>query len=454
MNTYAILAAYAGFATIALALTFRTHRAAIKRCVTLLPKSVAALGRGLTEYYTNRSHLHILLRSCSIVACAALCLFFFSKLPNPLDQSRVDTFFTYNHYNVQARSWINGRLDIPDPIPDGCVFKDKLYVVYGLYPTHVYLPLVAVFGEKFFFLVLGLVVFALSVLFMARTLRRLSVSNENIVWLLMAFFWGTGYWMVLRSADGVSSIAHIFCVLMLIMTFCETVGRSRGWLIGLFLGGAFLSRFLAIFFFVFVLAYLWGTVRYGCPAKRIRNILSFLLTFGLCFCLYCGYNWMRFGNVMETGYTYVQTISFVQARIAEYGITSLHFVPFNFVHMFIQGFHIEFTGDDLLTVTSMDPFGTALTIASPFVFVALWARWNPWALVGGWISVALVILSLLCVHNNGWVQYNCQRYTLDFLPFAMIFVARGLDRVHPLVWRSLIAISLLLNVITLQIVPS
>ncbi len=102
----------------------------------------------------------------------------------------------------------------------------------------------------------------------------------------------------------------------------------------------------------------------------------------------------------------------------------------NFVYMFIQGFHLEFSLPMYLDKPHVDPFGTSLTFASPFVFFAFKARGRSILLWGAWISVSLCLLHMLFYFSNGWVQENGIRYALDFFPVLIVLVALGMKNVE------------------------
>jgi hypothetical protein len=101
----------------------------------------------------------------------------------------------------------------------------------------------------------------------------------------------------------------------------------------------------------------------------------------------------------------------------------------------------------------MDPWGTSLTFASPFVFSALGARWTRGLLWGAWTSIALTTVHMLLYNSNGMIQSNANRYTLDFLPILIILVALGSSRVPFVIWKGTIAYSVALNAVALFLVP-
>jgi phosphoglycerol transferase MdoB-like AlkP superfamily enzyme len=103
----------------------------------------------------------------------------------------------------------------------------------------------------------------------------------------------------------------------------------------------------------------------------------------------------------------------------------------------------------------MDGVGTSLTIASPFVFVAVAARGSGTSVPvrAAWASVGLALGHMLLYYNNGFVQLNAHRFCLDFLPVLMVLVALGSKRVAAERWKPLVAWAVGLNLFVLAVLP-
>src|SRR5262249_51227415 len=115
---------------------------------------------------------------------------------------------------------------------------------------------------------------------------------------------------------------------------------------------------------------------------------------------------------------------------------------------------LAFGSPDALGDVATDQFGTSLTFASPFLAAAFWARWRRPLLLGAWLSTAATLAVLLVYFNNGFVQVNFQRYTLDALPVLMLLVALGARRFPSrTLWIGLVVYSVCLNLLTLLVVP-
>lgn len=289
-----------------------------------------------------------------------------------------------------------------------------------------------------------------SVWLLYRILKRLEIQPGHIPWLLAAFVFGTGFWFSLTRTTGVAFYAHISSVFACLLCLNEAFGKKRGLLMGLFLGLAFLSRQLTLFMGPFLAAVIW-TRQEQPPGQRLRNFIFFCLSLGACVLLYLFYNYIRFGNLFDTGYSYLQLGGFMHFRVKNYGLFHLRYLPFNFLYLFLQGPHFTFSGQELLQVTGMDMFGTAITFASPFVFFAFRGRLKRPLLVTAWISIGIMVLGHLLYYNNGWIQLNNQRFTLDYWPLLIVLVALGLEGVPARVWKSTILFAILLNALSVWV---
>ena len=53
---------------------------------------------------------------------------------------------------------------------------------------------------------------------------------------------------------------------------------------------------------------------------------------------------------------------------------------------------------------------------------------------------------------NGAIQFNAQRFTLDFFPVLMLLVGLGIKKIPERVWKSVILFSILQNALALLLV--
>ncbi len=353
-----------------------------------------------------------------------------------------------NLHVLQAQSFAEGRLDVDESINDVAVYEDEFFVTFPPFPAFLLTPLVAVFGS----VNTTLIAFILSVflIFLIRSvLRRLGTDAELSLWLTMAFIFGTGFWFVTKFSFGVWSFAHVVAVIMLFLSIREAFGKKRAWLMAVYLGCAFLSRQLALYSSVFLMAILIDKSD-GDWKQMMREILIFGMVFSVFVAAYLYLNFLRFEDPFDTGYYYIAGDPLGLLGEKRYGLFHYYYIPFNFIYMFLQGPHITFDG---LVPVGMDFYGTSITFASPFVFLALKARGKKIIIAGAVITVGLCLIHMLLYCNNGWVQINTQRFTLDFLPVLLVLIAYGARNVQRTWVYVTIAAAVVLNIVAFIGVP-
>lgn len=366
-----------------------------------------------------------------------------------------------NIHVYQALGFLNGHVYLPfsDRVTDGGLHFD-IALVDGRYqcpfppfPAIVLLPFVALFGESTRVVPIALGLTVLNIFVLTALLKKLGIESRFIPWVLAAFFLGSPYWGVVRGAAIGSYFSHVVAVTGMLLALNEAVGRGRGALVGLFIGMSFLSRQLSIYSTIFLGMVLWQHAKFTTSKHRLGNLLAFAGVFGLAIGTYLIFNWLRFGNPLDTGYSmWAETDDFMLQRLKTFG----HFHPIyffhNFIYMFVQGFHLEFSPPMYLGKPHMDPFGTSLTFASPFVFFAFKARWRKSLLWGAWLSISICVLHALFYFGNGWIQVNGIRYALDFFPILIILVALGMKNIDEKISKAAIGYSIALNLLAFSLI--
>jgi hypothetical protein len=133
-----------------------------------------------------------------------------------------------------------------------------------------------------------------------RLAERLNYARNEACWFALAFCFGTSFIGVAALASS-NFLAHVLAVLFLFWAINEYEDKYRPWLIGGLIGLAMGSRApagLNILFFILAI-FLVGTIR-----TRVIGLIKLLLPFGAIAGLLALYNFTRFGNPLESGYSY------------------------------------------------------------------------------------------------------------------------------------------------------
>ena len=112
---------------------------------------------------------------------------------------------------------------------------------------------------------------------------------------------------------------------------------------------------------------------------------------------------------------------------------------------------MNFSGGTMLEYDGLSRFGVSLLAASPFIIASFRAKGEKLIIWGAWVSVLIALIAALFYHNNGYIQYNTQRFSLDFLPVLILLVALGFRNSSEdlrAYWKGMIVYAVLLNVLT------
>jgi hypothetical protein len=356
------------------------------------------------------------------LACALVGALFVHayKLPNGI-----------NSYGALGEAFINGRLHLENGCPeiDCAVRAEKTFVIFPPFPALLALPFVLLFGPSFkIFALLAIAAFAATLLVWTRIVLVLGTERQTAFWLVAALAFASPLYGVTLQSHAVWGFAQSVGVLMISLAIWSAIDAKQIFIATVFLGCAFLCRQMAIVCFpaILILAqrrdFSW--LRPG--RKSLTQIAGASFILSIFVAAYCAYNYARFGAPLETGYQYISNAdnNFMRRRIDEIGLFSAKYFMQNAIYMLFEGFHISFSGKYMTDLGQIDGFGTSLIVASPWILMAIYMKFDKTSAVLITIS-AFVLLVTLFYHSNGYKQLNMQRYTLDWLPLIFLLLCRS-----------------------------
>jgi len=356
-------------------------------------------------------------------------------------------------YIYQAQSFLKGQVDIDPDQYEAVRYKQRSYMMFPPLPAILLTPIVFFAGVSVNVIYISTIFLVVSIFVLRNILQTLQIDQKSIPWILVAFFVGTGYWFCFAWSSGVWQFSHIVGITAMLLAIRQALSNRNAWLVGFYLGLAFLTRQLFIYSAIFLLVVIWKKDHQDRQAK-VFDTVRFLSALAICVSGYLLWNWIRFDNVLDTGYSHMSIgTDYGGQRIIQYGLFHPIYIPFNFYSYFIQGVHVNFAPPMLLKPVSMDPFGTSLPAASPFIFFALAAKWKKPFLLSAWTSIFCALIHMMCYHTNGLVQINTMRYTLDFFPILILLVALGTNEIRNNWWKATVVYSVLLNVLAMVALP-
>ena len=364
--------------------------------------------------------------------------------------------FYYNHGNHNAyiqfaQSLLHGNLNLPATADSGDLsfFNGKLYLPYPPLPGLILIPFVILFGAAHVNTVAIATAMSCICLYLVyNILSRLKVDKEYFPWLIAAIFFGTGYWYALFTSHHVYAFAHITSFLFQLLIINELLGKRRWWLIGIFIGCTFLTRQFTIFYVLFAAGYMFYLHKGNKEKITLKAVLSLISSVSFFVTLYLMYNYLRYGDIFDSGYKHIIYIGVLKERVEQYGVFNIRYVLFNLYTTLIKGFNIQFDGKGYLHIKDMDLWGTSLLCASPFLIASFKANWSKIIRISSWTTILIILIGQLFYHNNGYEQVNTSRFSLDFLPLLLVLTSLGLPKVPMWLTKGMISYAVGLNIIS------
>lgn len=347
----------------------------------------------------------------------------------------------FNYFIILADAFLHGRLNILDHqswLNELVSWQGKYYVVFPPMPAILLLPFVAIFGNQFpqpyLSIILGATNVGLSYLVLCKLFKAKVALTTSI---LYAF--GTIQWYH-AEVGSAWYFAHICAMSFLWLIILETIHKKRLFLIGLLIGGAYLSRIPTILSVSFVLIYLYKDFINNKIRFFIYNFkYIFFLGFGVSVAVILNalYNFIRFGVFYDVSYVLLPILN---EPWYKYGFVSINYIPIHLREIFLSLPIIKNTPPYVYP----NLFAMSIFLLTPAFILIFRAKFKDKLILAALISTILIMIPELMHGGNGFTQFG-YRHTLDVLPFMLILVASGMK--EKVTWwiKSLIAISIIIN---------
>lgn len=368
----------------------------------------------------------------------------------------------YAFFDLLAGQFIKGRLFLENPpyTHDLTLYKGQWYVPMPPLPAILMMPLVYLIGPEnintsylsmFFSAVNGVLVF----LILKQLGKRNWIENSNngIFWLVVVFLFGTPHFWVGISGRG-WYISQILSVLFLALAVYSAL-RSwpAGWA-GIFIAIAMTARPNSLMTWPFVFAISMQILKETQGKIDLKQIFLWslktlppivLASIGL-----LTYNYLRFENFLDFGYTTINGDPDIVNSVQTWGLFSPHFIWTNLQVMFLKlpriHWGVPWPIDPKGALWPIEPTTTGMSIflTTP-ALIYLFRRYpKQWWIIGAWVAILFNIIMLSFYHNTGAHQFG-YRYILDFLLPLIAMLAVGLGRKIPWHFIVLILASIIIN---------
>jgi hypothetical protein len=339
----------------------------------------------------------------------------------------------FSYFDQLAAAFLNGRLFLESPgqTHDLSKFRGRWYVPFPPLPALLMLPWQALFGSvntTLFSILVG----AAGVTFVALTLRQaqangwfsLSPMTERLLVALYAL--GSVHWYMVVDGN-VWFVSQIAVSAALALALWLAVSGRSPWLIGTAVAAAMLGRPHVGLFAVLAVGMLLQ--RDGLPqsSRERRQLLGRLAALAvppaIAVALLLGYNWARFDNPLNFGYTIQNIAAELRGDLYRFGQFHPRYLARNF-NAFLLLLPDTANRHGLL-LPNMD--GMSILLTMPAILLMAVARGPRLVISAAWLTIGLILVPLLTYYNTGWQQFG-YRFSLDFLPAAMLLIAFGAAR--------------------------
>lgn len=327
-------------------------------------------------------------------------------------------------FSELAKAFLHGHLNFLSPIgglgQDPVLYHGKVYWDEGLFPAILLMPFVGFFSLFHQFFYQGYLMWLLIIgvfYFVIKLARLLSFSKVDSIILGLGFSLGS----VFIGVSVVSSawlFAQVVTTFLLFWGLYEYFTHKRWYLIGTICGLILMTRPSAAPIFIFFGLELWQTL--GTKTQKIINILKLCLPIVIAASLVGIYNFLRFHNPLNSGYTY-QLMNRDSVESRSYGIFGLIHLPSNLYSLILRAPIPILRNKSSWTLkfpfVEYNPLGMSIFITSPYLLHIFTNKWSSFELQTRHLIVALLASCVLVLTfwAIGTQQFG-YRYSLDFLP--------------------------------------
>lgn len=366
--------------------------------------------------------------------------------------------FGEQHFSYLALSFWNGKLDInnfPWIWDDSALFMGSHFWPLGPFPSIFLMPFVYlawnfgfIFYQRYIHWLIVLGVFAL----IYKIARKLGFTKgSSLIW---AFAFNLGSSFINISLVPFSwYFSQAIVVLLIFASLYEYLGKRRYFLIGACYAAIFLTRTSAVLgalFYLLSIFFLEG----GTLKQKLLKSLIIAIPIVVAVVVYGSYNYLRFGNALEQGYSY-QILGDDLIKARSYGMLGLIHIPGNLYYMFLAS-PLPVLKDGLSRVLRFpyikyDLWGLGIFYTSPYLLKLFTLDYKKKLLKNLLITSTLVAIPILLYYGIGVKQYG-YRYALDFIPYLFLILMAGYGKkIISTRFRILVGLTIVFNLYLLYV---
>lgn len=346
----------------------------------------------------------------------------------------------YNYFTRLSESFIQGKYWLSENPPWLSelipVEAEKYYVVYPPLPALIAVPFVYLFGAGFPQQILAHILGALTIIVIYKTSLFISKTVSVSIWISLLAGVGSIIWF-LSSVGSSWYLGQVSACLFLSLSLYESLNKKRPFLLGVFIGAAYLARINTIISLPFLYFIMQG--KFKISVKDIFYISLGILPFFL-FNFY--YNFIRYGVIWDKSYFLLpQILNEENAWWFAKGVMHPSYILNNIKTAF-WSFPIIKNHFPFITPSWA---GLSIWITTPAFIYAIFAPLKSFTVKNAWMAIAVMFLFVAMHGGTGFAQFG-YRFAVDFYPFIFFLIAKGLSE-KKLKWHhiTLLVISIIIN---------
>lgn len=357
-----------------------------------------------------------LIRDCITVCCALLAAYavvwMFTGMWPWVDNP-------YNSYVLQARSWLQGRLDLGRDYPylELAVYQGKYFVSFPPMPSIVYLPFVLLFGnfkEGFISLAFAF----LGGVYCVRLLHHFGIKEAKaVLWTILLMCASNLIFVCVNS--WVWFIAQNMAFAFSIMAIYYACTKKGGWSLFFWACAVGCRPFQALYLPVLLYILYRGLAEDG---ESVTEMIKkrFYWCFGalIMAVIYMALNYARFGSIAEFGHNYLP--EFVRSYHGQFSFSYLKENLYSLIRLPHVGedHKLSFPMADGMNMFMVSPILIFWLVYSVRTIITKNSRDK--VLTIGLLAIAAAEMLVIALHKTmGGVHFG-NRYTNDILPLAFL----------------------------------
>lgn len=240
--------------------------------------------------------------------------------------------------------------------------------------------------------------------------QKIKTDIKLAIWTGLLTAFGTITWFM-ASVGSSWYLGQICAFFFLTAALNEGLGLKRPYLIGVFMGAAYLARIETLITLPIFL--------YLCFDKKwLKNFMLMAAGFMPFIIFNFNYNLARFGVIWDKAYTLIPGVE--SESWFDKGLVNLSYIPR----------HLDIIFTALPSFENKPPFahpglgGLAIWFTTPAFLYALRARIKERLVQFLWLSIILISLIIFSHGSTGFAQFG-YRFAVDFYPFLILLTIKG-----------------------------